>query len=785
MSTAMRGKEILSLRTENGKVYQTGPQKYRAVTYLDTIHYVDEKSGEYRLIDDRLIQDGDHLYNKDNPTLQVELTPESISLRSAKGAGLSWYLEGAKPCPPRVVALETKEELDQIHSAAVYEEILPGADLRCEISGVHFKDEIVFHTPESAEKAVFELRIIELSPRQEGEDILLTDAAGETIFVLPPPVCMDSSKDAEPVQGSCKLEGTDRTDTWRLICSLPEKWLESAAYPVILDPAVVTYNARCAIQDAYTCSKQPGTTHTGSSSNILRLTNGSSNWGQCLCFFKFDSSVLPALDASDYIVYAEFRVSTAQSGYPTSAFTGTLREVTGNWAPGTLTHNNMPSCSDRVLDYSTFAASEGEGHIHTFEVTNLVRKWYDGTNYGLMLKAESNTYAQLRSSAFGQTDVNRPLVIIDYISKAGTEDYLACEDHSAGRAGMGHVSLFNGNLIFEHGDTATDGNLMPISVSHVYNSCYGNLIVYGMGWGWKLNTQQALRKETISGALYYTWIDEDGTEVYFINSDGVWKDQLGKELTLTLGSIEAAIENKQGTKWIFALPTAEFDNNWGNAKPLLRIRNALGQQITLTGSGFATTKMMDAANRETKLTWTGGMLRGITAPGMTSGLTYRYSNDGCLVGIAHEDGFETVYTYNSIHLLTQVRNLDGVTVQYTYTDIPPYRVTSVKVFNTQNGTEQVAFHHSYEYRDILTIVTDQLSGKKIRYHFNDSGNLVALTDGLGYGAFAKYTTNGPLNRPEAISRLQRSVVSLIRDPLFAGNIWQQQANGAGSFAYDT
>ena len=98
------------------------------------------------------------------------------------------------------------------------------------------------------------------------------------------------------------MEETAQADTWHLICRIPEEWLKSAVYPVILDPAVVTYNARCAIEDAYTCSKQPGTTHRGSSSNILRLTQNSSNWGQCLCFFRFSDSVLPALDASDYIV---------------------------------------------------------------------------------------------------------------------------------------------------------------------------------------------------------------------------------------------------------------------------------------------------------------------------------------------------------------------------------------------------------------------------------------------------------------------------------------------------
>lgn len=74
-----------------------------------------------------------------------------------------------------------------------------------------------------------------------------------------------------------------------------------------------------------------------------------------------------------------------------------------------------------------------------------------------------------------------------------------------------------------------------------------------------------------------------------------------------------------------------------------------------------------------------------------------------------------------------------------------------------------------------------------RKPFNDSGNLIALTDELGYDAFSKYTTSGPLNKPEAVSRLQRSVVSMVRDPLFAGNVWQRQTVGDGSitYAYDT
>lgn len=153
--------------------------------------------------------------------------------------------------------------------------------------------------------------------------------------------------------------------------------------------------------------------------------------------------------------------------------------------------------------------------LHTFDITNLVRKWYAGTNYGVMLKAESSTYAQLRSSALGQTETHRPLVIIDYISRAGLENYLSYEEHAAGRAGTGYVSLFNGNLIYEHQDTTAAGMLLPTSVSHVYNSCYSKKDAFGIANKWKTNYNQALWRETVSGIQYYVWLDEDGTEVYF------------------------------------------------------------------------------------------------------------------------------------------------------------------------------------------------------------------------------------------------------------------------------
>jgi hypothetical protein len=132
-------------------------------------------------------------------------------------------------------------------------------------------------------------------------------------------------------------------------------------------------------------------------------------------------------------------------------------------------------------------------------------------------------------------------------------------------------------------------------------------------------------------------------------------------------------------------------------------------------------------------------------------------------------------------LETVVNDADGTYIHYEYTATEPYRVTRVWSNSTQ-GANAILFDHSYDYRDILTIVTDNLSGKKIRYHFNDSGNLVSISDELGYGAASTYATDGPINKQEAISKLQRSVVNLVRDPTFStSNVWiEGHAAGTGT-----
>ena len=90
---------------------------------------------------------------------------------------------------------------------------------------------------------------------------------------------------------------------------------------------------------------------------------------------------------------------------------------------------------------------------------------------------------------------------------------------------------------------------MPVSISHIYNSCSRNVTAFGTGAGWKMNVQQTLHRETLEDAdgtsTYYVYMDEDGTRHHFKSVSGEWKDQSGKGMTLTISGSTATITDTE------------------------------------------------------------------------------------------------------------------------------------------------------------------------------------------------------------------------------------------------
>ena len=119
----------------------------------------------------------------------------------------------------------------------------------------------------------------------------------------------------------------------------------------------------------------------------------------------------------------------------------------------------------------------------------------------------------------------------------GLESYWDYTSVSAGRAGTGYVNNYTGNLTWVHSDIGFGGNRMPVSISHIYNSGDSGSNDYGLGYGWRTNYHQTLKKVVLTddgnnvlatnGA--YVWTDCDGTEHYFVKTttSGTFVDEDG------------------------------------------------------------------------------------------------------------------------------------------------------------------------------------------------------------------------------------------------------------------
>ena len=820
------GKEQRAQRTRGSKVYRLGENVYQAVIYPDAVHYQDKKTGVWQEIDNTLVEhenkrSGRYLSNKRNGDFKVELfgalEEQMVRLTDADKHSISWSLEEAVDVSPEIerrdVPPHAKDDLrrkvlDTLESNALYKGILPDTDLRCVLRGGSFKDEMIFHSTDAVRPIA--LRVfapgLKMEQTEDGE-ILFKDEQNEVAFGLPVPYLSDANEDVASVK--VIMEAADQKYGCRIVYIPDIDWAQKAAYPVVLDPAVRTKNLAASLMDNFVASKKPNYVYPYGNTN-LQISKGNTTYGTAYSYLQFLQNDLPAISSSYYVTKAYLHM--ALKGKPSANVVVYAREVLESWSDRTITWNNKPAVSDKYLDYLYFGANSTPDIYHTYDISNLVRKWYAGVNFGIRFEPGSNTNMSFNSS---NSAYYKPYVVINFVSLAGSQSGLSYETQSAGRAGAGQVSLYNGNLVFTHQDTSMNGNLMPVSVSHVYNSCYYKKNPFGTGYGWTVSAQQYLHREVLPSATsststttYYVYTDETGARHFFKQTSGKWKDLSGLSLELTISGNTATITSKSDTRMIFDLPTVDFDDDdedtsiaaFANVKPLKQIIDACGNTATFTtDTNRRLTKITDGAGRETVFTQSGNQIVSIKEPGAPQ-VDFTYTNDK-LSTITYYDKLDesnqpvpqyATFVYNDLGLLETVTNIDGLQIIYSYTETFPHRVSCVKMRN--NGTYFGG--RKYEYKDCLTVVTDLVvdsnnelvEGKKLFYHFNDNGNVVSVNDELGYGCFAQYTDNMPTNHPEILSRMQRSVVNLLKNHnLETATNWTNQtlASATGSYANAT
>lgn len=810
-SSFMEGCEVIEKRTRNSKLFNLGRGTFQYVLYPNDVHFQDNR-GNWREIDNRFFEKVSSLgkavfKNRRNKFLteiskQVDNCP-LVSIQNDDMQKIAWTLRNARFGASAELNLpkqnrnwnedDKRTDMSRFETSLLYQEILPNVDVVCRMQGTSFKDDIVLKNPQAQHQFILDLLLENVEVTLKTDGCITAHAIGDPsniAFVLPAAFMRDAAGNI----GQVKTELIHENDDVHMLLTCDEEFLNSAVYPVVVDPLIHTVEHSSTMEDNYVTDKEPNTVQNYAQGRLRVCKNKS--YGECRSFLKWTE--LPELSASQTVTKAHLKMSL-YSNMGNQAVPVHLKEVLGPWSSQTISWNNQPAVAEHDSDCVVIPANAGQGSSFYYDISNLVRKWYEGTNYGVMFERRITTTPNTVDFVSSDSAYNKPVVMIDFISNAGMEDYMTFDSIPCERAGTAHVNLYNGNLVVERTLTSSSGNRMPVSVSMFYgtdlsssNGC--------LGPKWRLNYDETLFPETIEGKKYYKYTQGDGTEHFFALDNGnTYKDMSGLSLTMTVSSSEIVIESKDGMQRHF-----EPDpNDMESFSHLLSINDPCGNSINIIYDNTDSRNIMkirDGAGRETVFNYTNNNLTSILAPGETTPVKIEYY-DRRISSITDNDGRESLYHWaqkNTMlgfpsNYLECIRQFDtGKYLNFTYTSNPPYRVTDMllTVVSDMEGSVEEGEHRSYTYADCMTSVKDMTvsDGKRLIYQFNDWGNVVSVRDELGYASYSKFSEQLLPNHPEQVSKLQRSVINMLPNHDFESNdYWNHVCydGGLASFTYDS
>lgn len=613
---------------------------------------------------------------------------------------------------------------------------------------------------------------------QASGEILAVEAGTQNVvFSLPQPIMVDQEGNAVAVAVDLLKTGADYLWIYRL----DEKWLESAAYPVTVDPTILSSLEIGDIHDTRVASGLPTTNYTNS---YIMCTGWGSSSGINYSLVKFLN--LPPIGSSAMVVHAGYRVKRATAS--ASASTVAVHEITGSWNTATVTWNTKPAFNSIVEDYQVVPGNATEAK---WDITRIAKSWYNGgANNGVLLKdiSDSGNYKEWYTTNATYGDV--PYAYFVYTNYAGLENYWDYTSSSIGRGGTANVNLYNGNMVYIHSDLEMDGNRMPVSVSHVFNSTYRDA-QNRYGKGWVTNYEQRVHSVSIGDINYYSYVDQDVTAHYFRDVNGEWKVEDGIDLKLTVGSDEITIQDKEENKMVFYPDTYTGMNGY-----LKYIEDSNGNRQTLNYSGGGVLNgITDGAGRTT--TFIRDMyhtLTGIVDPSDRT-TAFAYNANGQLETITYPDNKVTTFGYDANGNLTSATNFDGKKLTISYQSLAPFRVTQLEESNGALLGGRLSLSYGYN----RTELTD-VDNHKVQYQFDDYGTTKCVIGPDGSASYTKFERpimdaegkpvyQADLNKITSASKLQKFGNNLLFYHSAEGSTYWTFENigtstGTGTFATD-
>ena len=615
------------------------------------------------------------------------------------------------------LTLEQAADLSRLCSTLCYTEILPGVSYLYRNIGYNVKESILIEEPRDQYRFSFAVQTQGLTVQtMEDGSLIFFDDSGKGVFTIPAPYLVDA---ADEYSDKAWYEISKFEGGIILTVEADSDWINDPArvFPVTLDPtSALSFYLPTDGMTANFVSSDSNTAGTHQQLYVGYVSNSSGGGTEQQVFAGFDQ--IPTIPTNCIVTRA--RLEIIQSAW--SSGNSALRnfgvyEVTSalpanttykTWING-RTWSTRPSVSGIVLDY--FSANQDTIGTHFYlDITRVAKKWYSNTGTrAICIKRMSlteggaNAYGRAVFPGYGWNLNSEltPYLYVDYHDDVGLENYYSYQAHSIDRAGTGYIGDFTQALTLVKSDLSAASTVMPVSVSHIYNSanannnvnayapssCYGNM---NAGLGWKLSFQQSV--QPAQGTTYLRYMDADGTIHYFKRSDydnTKYLDEDGLNLVLW----------KESTANCYTLVDLKgnrmrFDNSY-----LSYIEDANGNRITYVRNG---------SNQVTSITRKNNGLSAETIA------TLSYSSN-YLSSITDSAGNVTSFTYSS-NRLTTITQPDGKTVSYTYD-------SSGRLLTAKDNESSYSLTYTYNSQGRISGYTEKAG--------STAGASVSVSDGEG------------------------------------------------------
>ena len=539
--------EIPEKRDEYSKTYKKSNDTYTAVISASPVNYLE--NGEWVDIDNTLTaeqKDGQTVYtNTDNP-VSIDF-PETISDNNkivVENEGYSIEFSINEINDSTIDIIDTtpidsgdentriiQDDMQKQESSIKYEDVFLNTDVQYTVSSKSIKENIILNSANAIRSSYsFNIEVSGLTAvLNNTKAISFKTQGGEEVFSIPAPVMTD---DAMAVSTDIEVALIDNQNgSYTLTYTPSQDWLTSSerVFPIAIDP-MINKSGNTNISDTYVLSDHPDDNYE--SDTLLWAANGitesSTNGVFAETYLKFDLE-------SIYNVMQGITPINVELVLHGSGLNLAVREIRSTCDFSTVTYATKPELYGNIIDYYVGETGSLSESVN-FNITKLFSQWLSGerTNNGLAITGFDNTTQTSALLASTENDSMIPKIYIDYVETSGYDDIYDYQTQDVGRAGTSYINNFTRDLFIKRDDISLSGNIMPVTVSFMYNSgliqkinkaiSTTNFIkpnaIYGNGWLSNYNRVLFINNQT--GLI--TYAGENGNIINFTSHE----DENGK-----------------------------------------------------------------------------------------------------------------------------------------------------------------------------------------------------------------------------------------------------------------